>query len=139
MAGGDAQRSLLADAPDPDAGSRLDWLGIAGRVLQLVVAAAEVRTILRRQQADDLDTLLEHVEPLLDGGEGYPVGGVLHRVPARAEADLQPPAAELVDRGERVRENRGVAVAHAQDEDADADVLRLAGHRRHTGRGFEAA
>ena len=57
---GDAQRDLLAAAPDPDRQARLRGLGLALRVVQCEELAFERGPILREEAAHALHVLGEH-------------------------------------------------------------------------------
>ena len=61
--------------------------------------------------------------------EGVAEGAVLRLVPAGAEAQDQPAAADLVDRVGHLRQQRRVAEAGADDERADLDPLGDGGQR----------
>jgi len=75
--------------------------------------------------------LLELVEAILDRQERHPERAELMLVPAGAESDLRPPAAQMVDRHGGLTEHARVAVPDAEDEAADADAGRRGGECRH--------
>jgi len=64
-------------------------------------------------------------------GEVVTVGLVLLYVPACAETDGDAPAAEVVDGGQRLGEQGGVAVVHAKHQAAEARARGLDRQRRH--------
>jgi hypothetical protein len=63
--------------------------------------------------------LLEPVDALADRAQLDAVCRVLVELPARAHAEHQPPAAEVVQGGGDVREHRGMAVGHGGDQAAE--------------------
>jgi hypothetical protein len=62
------------------------------------VAPFERRAVLGPESADDVAGLVEHVHSLADAREPDPVLLVLELVPGGAEAELKPPARDVVDR-----------------------------------------
>ena len=131
VAGGEAGRAGRAVAADDDRrAGLLHGLGQARGVLDLVVAAGEREPLadrVRPQPGDDGELLLQALEALAEGREGDGVGLVLGLVPARAEAELDPAAAHLVDLRHGDREGTGVAERGRRDERAEADRGGLAG------------
>ena len=69
------------------------------------------------------ELLLEHLGPVLDRREREAVAPVLLFVPARAESELDPTAAHLVDGRDDLGEVARVAEADRRDEDAEADPV----------------
>jgi hypothetical protein len=59
----DAQRDLLAGAADPEGQPRLDGLGVAARGLEAEELTLEVGRLLREQQPDALDRLVDLAQP----------------------------------------------------------------------------
>ena len=98
--------------------------------VQLEVAALEVGHVLPEEEAHALDGLLEDVEALAHGREGDAVGGVLVERPARAETEVGPAAAQVVDRGDGVGEHGGVPVAGAVHQRAAPDPAGVARRAR---------
>ena len=86
-------------------------LAVAGDV----VAALEVDGALPQQRADDREGLLEPRHAMV---EGEPEGAVLDLVPARAQAEHEPPAADLVDGRGELREDGRLVEAGRRDERA---------------------
>src|SRR5215208_5461316 len=79
----------------------------------------------RPQAVEDLELLLEHVGPLVDGWKREPVALVLALVPARADPDLDPAAAHLVDGRDDLGEVAWMPECHRRDEDAEGNVARF--------------
>ena len=129
-----SHRPQRAVGPAPaDADGRvglLHRLGLTPRVVQLVVLPLEGRHGVGEQARDDLERLVEAVEPLLERGEVDAVGVALLLVPPRAETELEPTAGDDVERGGHVRQHRRVAVGVAGHQHADADPVRRLGQRR---------
>ena len=88
VAGHVAGGELLAAAADPDGDIAVDGLGLADRVVDLVVAALERRALLRPEGAHDLDGLAHAMHPLGGLGEVEAVHGVLGLVPSRPDAHV---------------------------------------------------
>src|SRR5204862_7608338 len=74
----------------------------------------------------DGELLFETREAFTDRWERDPVRGVLAVVPARAEAELDPSAAHLVDLRDRDRERSWVPERHGCHEGAEPDARRVA-------------
>src|SRR5581483_2469399 len=125
---GHAQRALRPAAADPDRGMRpLHRLRLGDRVLEPVVLAVERGGRLAPQRGDDLQRLLEPVRPVRHGAEGQPEHGVLVLGPSRSDAELEPPAGEVVHGHRHLRQHAGVPVRVAGDRTPDAYPL---GQRR---------
>ena len=147
--GGDARRPVLdvvvpgvprvgvghrgPQHPRPD---RADHQRRAGRpraarqqlaVARLVPAAVEVDGALAQERPDDRERLLEPVDPVV---EREAEGAELGLVPAGAEAEHEPAAAELVDRGGLLGEQRRVVEVRAGDERPELDPRGRRGDRR---------
>ena len=131
-------RTLLAEAADPDGQAPLDGLGIATRVVELEVLALEVRDRLVEKHAQDLYGFLQVVLADTDPLEGDAEALVLVLVPAGADADLATAAREMVDGADGLGEDARVAVVDADDERAHAHVLRVERDRGHRADGLEA-
>jgi hypothetical protein len=71
-----------------------------------VIAPVERERPPAEQAADDLDGLGQAGEALTGRRERQPDGLVLGRIPPRPEADVEPAAADPVERGERFGEYR---------------------------------
>ena len=78
---------------------------------------------------DEADGLLEPVDPLAGRRQVDPVATVLVLMPARAEAEDEPAAADVVDRDGLLEKDRRVAERIARDEDAEADPRGEGGDR----------
>jgi hypothetical protein len=72
---------------------------------RLVIAAREVDLPLPQQGADDGEGLLEAAGAVV---ERVAEGAILPLVPARADAEDEPPAADLVDRVGHLRQSAGL-------------------------------
>ena len=108
----------------------LDRARLETRIVELVEAALEGRPLLRHQQADDLDRLLEPVDPLRGRRQVDAVAAVLVLVPAGPDPEDQPPAADVVDGDRLLQQDRRMAERVARHEDAQADARRPRGDRR---------
>ena len=124
---GDAQGHLLAAAADQQRQRLLYGFGLEHRGVERVVLALERGRLVREQGLDQLGGLGQPLEPFLHGVERDPVLAVLVLLPAGAEPEHEPAAAQVVDGRRHLREHRRVAVGVAGDERADADA-------RHRGR-----
>src|SRR5439155_26746906 len=82
------------------------------------------RALRAPHAAQDSERLAELPEAGSDGRERVAVLVVLDLMPAGAEADDQPAARHLVERGRHLGEQRGWPVAHAADELAEAHATR---------------
>ena len=92
----------------------------AARSRAPVELAVEVDLALAQQRADDRERLFEAAHPLVVGkAEGRVVG----LVPARAQAQDQPAAADLVDRRGHLGQHRRRVEAGRSDERAELDLL----------------
>ena len=134
-------RSVRSLAGPADADRRvrlLDRLRLAAGVVQLVVLPVEGRRSLVSRPDDDLERLVEAVEPLLQRGQVDAVGVALLLVPAGADPELEPAVRDDVERGGHVRQHRRVAVGVAGHEHADPQPLRGLGQRRRGDPALEA-
>ena len=82
------------------------------------------------QTGDHGERLLEPVEALTGRGERDAVGGVLPLVPPGADAELDPPAAHLVDLRHRDRERSRVAERRRRHQRPEPDAARVPGETR---------
>src|SRR5205823_10788617 len=94
-----------------------------------VVAAVEREWPSPEQTADDLDRLGEPGQPLTRWRESQPDSLVLGRVPAGAEAHVEPTAADAVERGERFGEHRRRPERLTRDQRAEAGTSHGASQR----------
>src|SRR5690606_24152860 len=81
----------------------------------------------------DLHALGQRRDARPDVGEAVAVGTPLVLVPARADAHLDAPARDVVDRRGDLREVGGVAVAHARAHLPEAYARGARGEGRHEG------
>src|SRR3990172_6246244 len=126
-----AERPFLSEAADPDPQMPLQRFGITPGLVELEVATAEVRDPLVEEEPQDLNRLFQLVLAHPYALEGEAVPFILTLVPAGPDAALDAPPRDVVDGAERLGQHAGVAIVDAEDEAADADVLRLVGQRRH--------
>ena len=93
------------------------------------MASFERRAMVRPETADDVAGLVEHVHSLADARERDPVLLVLELVPGGPEAELEPPARDVVDRRRLVRDDGGMPVRDAEDDHAATQPSRAGSHR----------
>ena len=111
----------------------LDGARHEARIVELVVPTPEGRPLLAHQQADDLDGLLEPVDPLRSRRQVDAVAAVLVLVPPGADPEDQSPAADVVDGDRLLEQDRGMPERVARHEHAQADARRLRRDRREQG------
>ena len=94
------------------------WTGFgwASRSRQDVVHAVERERLLAPMAHQHLELLLEHVHPDLRREEREPVRLVLALVPARSDAEIDPPSGHVVGGHDELGEDRRVAEARRRDE-----------------------
>ena len=93
---------------------------------------------IAQHRPDDLDPLLQHVQPDGDRRKGYPECAVLPFQPAGAQPKLQPASAELVYGSGGLGQNGGVAVSDTESQDPHAHTGRLQGQGGQGGDRLEA-
>ncbi len=121
-----AQRLLLPSAADEDRRARrLKRLRDADRLGELVVLALVGAVVVAPHLLADLDGLLKALEPLGERRVRHAERAVLALVPGRADAEHRPAAGQDVERGDDLREQAGVAVGDAGDEQAEPQPLGL--------------
>ena len=103
-------------------GMRADRRRLVDRVVHLVVLAVERRPLVAQHREDDLQRLLELLEPVGERAELEAERVVLELEPAGADAELRPPAGHDVERGDDLGQQRRVAVRVAGDERAEPHV-----------------
>src|SRR5207237_8337087 len=118
VASGQPERGLALGA-DPDRWVRLlDWFWIRDRVFEVVVTALEVRSVLGEQRLHDLQRFAEPADAVVESLDAVHL--VLDLRPRGADAELEPPAREVVDRdGQFGQHDRG-AISDAGDQAPDA-------------------
>ncbi len=84
-----------------------------------VVLAVERRPFVAQHREDDLQRLLELLEAIGEGAELEAERVVLELEPSCADAELGSAVRHDVERGQDLREQRGVAVRVARDERAE--------------------
>src|SRR5262245_7001567 len=106
----------VALAADPDGRMRaLHRSRVAHGAVDDVVPALKRRTRLGPHSADDLDAFRELVDALSDARERNAVGAVFLLEPSRAEAEIESPVADDVERGGHLGEDGGRSVRVAED------------------------
>ncbi len=110
-AAADHQRNVVAEA------------GIGHRLLGAVVRAGERRALALDHRHDDLERLVELVEPVGERAELVSELVVLELEPARSETQDGAALAHHVERGDRLGQQRGIAIGVAGDQGAQLDVL----------------
>ena len=126
--GDHAECLLLARAADHDRdlrqrGRRVD------RVAHLVVLAVEAHLLVAQHRYDDLQRLLELLEPVGEGAELVAEGVVLEFEPARSDAERRPATRDVVERRDGLREQRRVTVGVAGHQRREPDLLGVLGQR----------
>jgi hypothetical protein len=128
---GQPRRALRARAADEDRDAALlDRLGQCRGTGEPVVPAGEVERLPGRgapQPGDDGQLLLVAVEAFAERGERDAVGGVLVGEPARADAQLHPAAAHLVDLRDRDGQRAGEPEGTGRHQGPQSDPAGLAG------------
>ena len=109
---------------DPDGDGPLHRQRVDAGVGDVVILAVEVDDVLGPQLAQHLDLLVAAAAP---GGKVHAQRLVLHRVPAYADAQAQPPAGQQVDLRRLFGHQRRLPLR--QDQDAGGQPDRL-GDRR---------
>ena len=112
----------LAHSTQPDGDAGLHRPDPQARIPQLDVRARERDVLLVEQAREALHSLGHRVEAVAQRWERDAVRQVLGLRPAGAERRLRPSARQVVDGGDRVREDRRVPVAHRVDQDANPDA-----------------
>src|SRR5262249_62316475 len=107
--------------------------GAADGVGETVVLAVERAVGAAPHLGADLDRFPEPLEPLRRRWERHAEALVLAFVPRRADAELGPPARHDVERGHRLRQDAGMPVRHAGDEQTQSDPLGATGDEAERG------
>ncbi len=124
--GHEPQGLLLAAAPDHHRDAT-DRRRLVDGVLDLVAGAVEARALVAEHRQDDLQRLLQLLEPVGEGAELEAERVVLELEPPGADAELGPTVRDDVERGDDLGQQRRVAVRVAGDEGAQAHVRGLPG------------
>ena len=125
-AGGAPDRDRL-ERSEPDRDGALHGRRVDPDVAQPVPAALEGDEILAPEAAQDLHLLLHPPAPI---AEVLVQGLELDRVPADADAEARAPAAEDVELGRLLGDQRGLALRQDEDRGGELDAL---GDRRQVG------
>ena len=123
-AGDGTQRALRPLAADHEWELLLDRLRFAPGIGDGEVVAGEVGDRVVEERADDLDALVEAIEPLGERAELDAVGVRLHHVPAGTHAELEPTTRDDVERGGHVRRHGWMPVVHPVHHRPEAETLR---------------
>ena len=102
---------------------------VGHRVLRAVVLAVHGRPLALDHREDDLQRLVELVEPVGERAELVAELIVLELEPAGADAQDRAARADHVERGDRLGQQRRVAVGVAGDQGAELDALGGGGQR----------
>ena len=92
-----------------------------------VVATVEVHLVFRPLAVDELELLREQAHALGERREAEAVGAMLALVPACAQAELDAPPGDVVDRGHGLGEDGWMAEGRGGDHRAEPDALRQGG------------
>ena len=134
--GDQLQHHFFAGASDRDRRMRLlHRLGIAERFLDRIVTSLERRALLGEHRLHDVQAFLEHLEPRAHRRELVAVSLILLVHPSRAVADFETAVADMIDRRQRLRQQRRIAIRVADDHGADPNFVglrRQSGHQRKT-------
>ena len=113
----------------------LHRLGLVYRLVQRVEASLEVCFRLGPQSFDNLHGLFQHLNPNASGRKGISRGLMVSPAPTRADAQLQPAAADNVQGGRHFRQQSRRPVGIGQHDGRQPDLL---GDRRQGGKGRPA-
>jgi len=94
--------------------------------------------MLRAERFVDLTCLIEPPDPLAGLEEGDAHARVLVLVPARADAEVEPPLGDYIRRDGDLRQDGRVTVRVARDHQANAEAIRCRGERGECLPAFEA-
>jgi hypothetical protein len=132
----DSEQHLLAGAADHDRRvGLLHGLRETEGIGDVVMPAMHRRLLLRQHPADDLQRLLERLEPSRHRLEVDAVGAVFELEPAGADAEVEAAAADVIEGARRLRGDRRMPVRVPEHEMSDAGALRRLcerGERRET-------
>src|SRR6266446_10684302 len=118
-----------ARGSDPDRRIRLlDRLRIGDRVLEVVVAAVEVGPLLGPERLDDAQRFAQHPDAVFEPFDA--VHRVLDLRPSRPDAELEPPARQMVDGDRHLGQDDRMPIGVAGDQAPEAHALGRLGHRR---------
>ena len=135
---GEPQRAPGAGAADPDGRVRpLHRLGLGDGILQVVVLPREGGARLGPQPTDDLQALLEPVGAVAAATELKAQHGVLVLGPSGADAEVEPPTGQVVDRHRHLGQHPRMPVGVADHRAPDPGAGRQLRHRRQHRPGLE--
>ena len=138
VARGEAERLPLAAAADQDPrSSGLDRLRHVPRAVDAPDLPADRALRLREHRPADLQCVLQPVEALGRAREVVAVGARLRLVPGGADPQDRTTRRHDVERGDDLRQVRGVAVGDARHQRAERDARRPGRHAREHGVGLE--
>src|SRR5690349_11383873 len=136
----DHPEQAVALAADEDRGPRpLHRGGQVPCAVGAVVAAGvdDGAAVLTEHRGQDVDRLAHPGQPDARRRELHADGRVLRLVPPRAHPDVDAPAGDAVQGGERLREHRRRPQRLAEHEGAEADAVELSCEGRERDDGFE--
>jgi hypothetical protein len=126
VACGDPQRRRAAGADPHRRVGTLEGLWVGDRPSQLVVAAVEARSLLAPEQLEHPQAFGQPAHAVVDVDAEHLV---LHRRPARADAELEATSREVIHGDGCLGQDRGVTENHAGNEQAYPGTTRRLGHR----------
>ena len=127
---GEAPRHLRPVAADEDRDARLlEALRLVDGVVDVGACPVPGRAARAEHPGDDLELVREDREPLRRRREAVAVRQPLVFLPARADPEDRPPAADHVDRRDRLGRQSGVPVRGREDEVPEARPAGLHGER----------
>ena len=120
---------LLSRTADHDRDAR-DRCRNVHRVGHLIVLAPQRNRLAPQHRHDDLQRFLQLLEPVGEGTELVTERLVLELEPARADAERRSTAGDVVECGDRLRQQRRVPVGVAGDQGREPHRLGVLGQRR---------
>src|SRR5271154_2518977 len=116
----------------------LQRLGTAARVGPVVVTSVQGHFFLLEHPLDDLQRLVERLQPPGNCFEVDTETAMLELEPSRAETQVEAPVADVVECRRHFRRDAWIAVSVAIDHRADARAFGLLAERGERGPSFEA-
>ena len=120
MLGDDLEQRFFSTPADHQRNARLlQRLGITDGIRHAVLLALEGGFVLGEHAGDDLTCFVEPLETSAKIFEVDPEAAMLQLVPAGAQAEIEPAAACVIERGGHLRGQARVAIGVAVDERTD--------------------